>query len=244
MRRLWLAAIAATLAGCSQLPAPAPIESAPVEATPVEPAPAEPAGERAQDGEPAAAQTLYRVRYEGREGSGSLRLVLRQVAAERFQLQAADTFGRAVWSLDLDGDQVLLVEHRRKAACLAGGELRVPELALRPLPLPAVARVLASRTPRRAPAGADRTDWTDETGQRWTARWEDGQLVSWVLWQAAEPQLWWSRQPRGGILSHRDGSQFRWRQTAREDLAPDSYRRIEVPAGYELGECGPEEAGP
>jgi hypothetical protein len=222
------------LVGCSQLPAPVSIE----------PAPSAPPGEPGREAAPAAAQTLYRVRYEGREGSGSLRLVLRQVAAERFQLRAADTFGRAVWSLDLDGDQVLLVDHRQRTACVAGSDLRVPEVALRPLPLPAVARVLASRTPRRVPAGADRADWTDETGQRWTARWQDDQLVSWTMWQAAEPQLWWSRQPRGGILSHRDGSQFRWRQTAQEELSPASYRRLEAPAGYDLGECAPQAPPP
>lgn len=184
-----------------------------------------------------AAQTLYRVRYEGPEGSGSLRLVLRQVAADRFQLKAADTFGRAVWSLDLDGEEVLLVDHRRKEACVSGSELRVPEVALRPLPLPAVARVLASRTPLPAPAGADPADWTDEEGQRWTARWEHDLLASWTLWQAGEPHLWWSRQPKLKVLSHRDGSQFRWRRTAREKLLPASYQRIEVPEGYRIGQC-------
>ncbi len=189
------------------------------------------------------AQTLYRVRYEGPEGAGSLRLVMRRVAADRFQLQASDTFGRAVWSLDLDGEEVLLVNHREKEACVSGSELRVPEMALRPLPLPAVARVLASQTPLPAPPDADRTDWTDETGQRWTARWEDGSLASWMLWQAGEPQLWWSRQDQGGVLSHRDGSQFRWRQTAREKLVPSSYRRIEAPARYHLGQCPAEGSG-
>ena len=224
MRRLCLAVIAAALpAGCAPLPAPVPA------GPPAAPSP--------REAVPAAAQTLYRVRYEGPEGSGSLRLVLRQVAAERFQLQAADTFGRAVWSLDLADDEVLLVDHRQKLACLSGSELRVPEVALRPLPLPAVARVLAARTPLPVPPGADREDWIDDAGQRWTARWQAGELVSWTLWQDGEPQLWWSRQPRGGILSHRDGSQFRWRETAREALAPASYRPLEAPAGYELGEC-------
>lgn len=222
MRRLCLAAVAAALAACSQLPAPVPA------------GPPAAAGRGASED---AAQTLYRVRYEGPEGSGTLRLVLRQLAAERFQLQAADTFGRAVWSLDLDGDEVLLIDHRQKTACASGDELRVPEVALRPLPLPAVARVLAARTPLPVPEGADRQDWTDEAGQRWTASWEGDEPVSWMLWQAGEPQLWWSRQPRGGILSHRDGSQFRWRETAREELASASYRPLEVPEGYAFGEC-------
>lgn len=189
---------------------------------------------------PAAAQTLYRVRYEGGEGAGSLRLVMRQVAAARFQLRAADTFGRAVWSLDLDGDEVLLVDHRRKEACLSVGDLRVPEVALRPLPLPAVARVLVGRTPLPAPEGVDREDWTDATGRRWTVRWEDDLPAAWTMWEGGEPQLWWSRQREGGVLSHRDGSQFRWRRTAREKLLPASYRRLEVPADYRLVDCSSE----
>ena len=199
------------------------------------PAPAGAGG--VETGQPVPARTLYRVRYEGPEGAGRLRLVLRQVAADRFQLQASDTFGRAVWSLDFDGEEVLLVNHRERSACVSGSELRVPELALRSLPLPAVARVLASRTPLPTPAGAGESDWTDDSGQRWTARREDDLLAAWTLWQAGEPQLWWSRQPRGGVLSHRDGSQFRWRQAAREKLLPSSYQRIAAPPDYRFGEC-------
>ena len=226
MRRLWLAAMAAALPACSQ-----------VTTTPVVVAPSELSAEAP----PAAAQTLYRVRYDGPEGDGSLRLVKRQVAADRFQLQAADTFGRAAWSLDLDGRDVLLVDHRGRQACLSSGDLRVPEMALRPLPLTAVARVLDSQTPLEAPPGVDPADWTDDAGRRWTSRTEDGLLAAWTLWQSGEPQLSWIRQARGGVLSHRDGSQFRWRQTAREDLPPASYRRIEAPAEYRFGECATEE---
>ena len=222
MRRLCLAALTAASLACAPLSAP-----------PRLPPSAAATGGAAAGG----AQTLYRVRYEGPSGGGGLRLVMRQAAADRFQLRAADTFGRAVWSLDLDDEDVLLVDHRQKEACVSGSELRVPEVALRPLPLPAVARVLASQTPLVAPAAADAADWTDDDGQRWTARWDDDGLVSWTLWQAGEPQLWWSRQPRGGILSHRDGSQFRWRQTAREDLPLAGYRRIEAPAEYRFGAC-------
>ena len=222
MRRLCLAALATAFSACSSISAPAPIV---------------PQGGITESVPSAASQTLYRVRYEGPEGAGSLRLVMRRLATDRFQLKAADSFGRAVWSLDLDGQEVLLVNHRRKEACVSGSELRVPEVALRPLPLPAVARVLASRTPLPAPPGVDRADWTDEAGQRWTARWEGDLLASWTLWQSGEPQLWWSRQPRGGVLSHRDGSQFRWRETAREKLLPANYQRLEPPADYDFGQC-------
>jgi hypothetical protein len=222
MRRLCPAALAALFLACSQ--------------TSLSPQVA-PGGRLADEGRPAAERTLYRVRYAGPKDNGSLRLVLRRLAAERFQLQASDAFGRAVWSLDVDGDEVLLVDHRRRQACVSGRDLRVPEVALRPLPLPAVARVLDSRTPLPPPPGADRADWTDEEGQRWTARWEGELLTAWTLWQSGEPQLWWSRQPRGGILSHRDGSQFRWHRVAREEFLPAEYRPLEPPAEYRFGEC-------
>lgn len=223
MRRLWLAALAAALPACSQVASTGP--------------PTGPGEVAARATEAGGEQTLYRVRYGGPEGRGSLRLVMRQVAPDRFQLQAADTFGRAVWGLDYEGDEVLLLDHQRKEACVAGRELRVPELALRSLPLPAVARVLGGETPLPAPASADPTDWTDGSGQRWTARWEEGLLVAWTLWQDGEPRLWWSRQDDGGILSHRDGAQFRWRRTMSETLAPSRYRRLETPEAYGLAAC-------
>ena len=52
------------------------------------------------------------------------------------------------------------------------------------------------------------------------------------------------RQSRGGVLSHRDGSQFRWRQTAREKLLRSSYQRLVAPEGYRLGACRVESEEP
>ena len=187
---------------------------------------------------PWPAQTLYRVRYEGPAGEGGLRLVLRQVAEERFQLLASDSLGRAAWSLELWDDEVLLVNHRERLSCVAGSELRVPELALRSLPLVAVPRVLYGRTPLPPPPGAaDPGDWSDDSGSRWTLHRDDGRLGSWTLWQEGEPRLSWKRQSDGGVLSHLDGAQFRWRQVTREKLSPASYRRIEAPSDYPLEAC-------
>lgn len=220
MRQLWLAAVALATLACTHL-----------SSTPHVPPPA---------GELEARRILYRVRYEGPGGSGSLRLVLRQVATDRFRLQASDAFGRAVWGLDLDGEEVVLVDHRKRRACVSGKEVRVPELALRPLPLTAVPRVLSGRTPLRAPADTDESDWTDGAGQRWTSRRQGERLESWTLWQSGQPRLWWRRQPRGGVLSHRDGSQFRWRQVAQEHQPPSGYQRVVIPPDYESGECDAE----
>lgn len=185
----------------------------------------------------AATQTLYRVSYDGPAGDGRLRLVLRQLAAERFQIRTADALGRAVWSLELAASEVLLVDHRERRACRTGRELRVREIALAPLPLEAIPRVLAGETPAVPPPAADASDWTDPTGRRWTARREAGALAAWTLWEEGEPVLWWLRQPRGGILSHREGSQFRWKEAAREPLPDGGYSPLEVPEGYALGAC-------
>ncbi len=132
------------------------------------------------------------------------------------------------------------MNHRERFTCVAGSELRIPELALRPLPLEAVPRVLAGEVPLPPPAGVDDpSDWTDPSGRRWTLRREQGELRGWTLWVDDEPRLAWLAQPRGGVLSHLDGSQFRWREVAREELEPAEYRRLEPPAGYPVEPCEP-----
>ena len=64
---------------------------------------------------------------------------------------------------------------------------------------------------------------------------EDG-AASWTLWADGRPLLWWGRQPAGGILSHREGAQFRWRETVAEPLSGD-LRELTVPPDYRRGAC-------
>ncbi len=225
--RAWLVACGAALAaGCTALPAPRPVPP-PAAGTPANPAAAE------------ARQRLYRVQYDGPAGHGGLRLVLRLAAPERFQIAASDSLGRAVWSLDHAPGTAALVDHRERLYCVTDSDLRMPEVALAPLPLTALPRVLAGRLPVPPPAGTDpaEPDWRDGQGRRWTARLEESEPASWTLWEEGEPRLWWLRQPRGGILSHRDGSQFRWRGVVDEPLAGGSLTPFTPPDGYERGAC-------
>jgi hypothetical protein len=185
-------------------------------------------------------QILFRVRYGGRKGAGGLRLILRLDTSDRFQLVASDILGRAVWSMELYDRQVLLVNHSEKTYCLAGMELALPEVALDPLSVGALPKVLLGYLP--VAVGADsvtgdaRFDFTDPDHRRWTGSLEAGKPSNWMLWEGEQPVLWWTRQDKGGILSHREGVQFRWRTVVREPLE-SGFERLTVPGSYEKAAC-------
>ena len=185
-------------------------------------------------------QNLFRVRYGGPKRDGGLRLVLRLDSSDRFQLVASDILGRALWSMELFDQQVLLVDHSAKTYCVAGKELALPEVALDPLPVRALPRVLLGYLP--VEVGADsmtadaRFDHTDPDNRRWTGRLEAGTPSSWMLWQGEQPVLWWTRQDKGGVLSHHEGVQFRWRTVVREPLE-SGFERLAAPGGYTKAAC-------
>jgi len=185
-------------------------------------------------------QNLFRVRYGGPKGAGGLRLILRLDTIDRFQLVASDVLGRAVWSMELYDQQVLLVDHSEKTYCVAGMELALPEVALDPLPVRSLPSVLLGYLP--VAVGADsvtgdaRFDFTDAENRRWTGSLEAGKPASWMLWEEEQQVLWWSRQDKGGILSHRQGVQFRWRTVVREPLK-STFERLAVPESYTRAAC-------
>ncbi len=181
-------------------------------------------------------QRLFRVRYQGPEGAGGLRLVLRLAAADRFSLAASDTLGRPVWSLGFAEERTLVVDHRRREVCATGADVRVPEAALAPLPIDMLPIVLLGRLPVAAAETDGAVDLLDRQERRWTARMAEGRPLSWTLWSAGEPSLWWLAQPDGGVLSHRGGSQFRWRQSVVEPLGA-GLETLEPPDGYPEVDC-------
>lgn len=164
---------------------------------------------------PAAAygsQILYRVAVSGAEGEGSLKLTLRLASPERYQAQAVDPLGRAIWGLDVDGDRGLWLDHRAHAYCRLAGALDLAFLPLGPLSLSALPPLLLGRlpVPPADPAGVVRTvaagpgagggaaaggdasaaaatastvGYRDAAGRGWSAVVQGGQLVSWGLWQ-------------------------------------------------------------
>jgi hypothetical protein len=193
------------------------------------------------DGERSDKQYLFQVRYSGPEGEGSLRLVLRLLEPESYQLMAADTLGRARWSL-------------QKTYCEGGDDLRLGEQSLVLLPVSVLPRLLLNELPMAASdiesvEGSAEFRQSDE--RRWSIRREGGELSAWTLWISEEPTLWWTRHGKGGILSHRDGSQFRWRLVVVEPLAiglsdlavPTDYLQIRCDE-YDLPEFRQDQSAP
>jgi hypothetical protein len=185
-------------------------------------------------------QNLFRVRYGGPKGAGGLRLILRLDTIDRFQLVASDVLGRAVWSMELYDQQVLLVDHSAKTYCVAGMELALPEVVLDPLPVRSLPSVLLGYLPVAVSAdsvtGDARFDFTDPDNRRWTGSFEAGKPSSWMLWEEEQQVLWWTRKDKGGILSHRQGVQFRWRTVVREPLE-STFERLAVPESYTRAAC-------
>ena len=191
---------------------------------------------------PAAAygsQILYRVGVAGAEGEGSLKLTLRLASPERYQAQAVDPLGRAVWGLDVEGDRGLWLDHRGRRYCRLSGALDLAFLPLGPLSLSALPPLLLGRLPvppadpagvsrGAAPAGAgagsgagDTVAYRDAAGRGWSAVLRGGQVVSWGLWQgaAAAPILSWASSGSWAVLSdRRKGVEVRWREAVREPL--------------------------
>ena len=189
-------------------------------------------------------QRLFRLHYEGPEGEGTLRLVLRLESPERYRLVIADRLGRSLFTLDAAASGGLLLDHRRGLACPLEAGIRLEGLPVEPLPFQALPAVLLGRVPAvpvrgRARASAGGTvEYRDAAGRRWSARvGEGGEVRSWTLWQAGEPALWWRSEAGQAFLSdRRRGAQASWREVGREPLA-EPLPPPAVPEGFAAGEC-------
>jgi hypothetical protein len=247
---------AALAAGCASAPAPPPVAPPPAPASVEEPAP--PAAPAAAPTPPweippelLDRQRLYRVRYDGPEGEGGLRLTLWLADPDRYDARAADQLGRPLWSLSVRGAGGLWVDHRAEAWCRLDGALDLAGLPLAPFPLAALPPLLLGRLPARPaggvepPPGASAIEIVDGEGRRWTAELgggapDGGAPVSWTLWgrdAAAGPVLTWVAAGGEAVLSDRGaGVQLRWREAVSEPLgglpAP-----LEPPAGYREASC-------
>lgn len=166
-----------------------------------------------------------------------MRLALLDTGPAAYQARASDAFGRGLWSLELAGPRATFVDHRQRLFCVTEEDLRLPELALGSLSLDRLPTLLDGAipaTPRGA--GDDPGDFVDVEGRRWTARWENGVLEAWTLWRGDRPLLWWQHREEGGMLSHRDGAQLRWRRSVTEPLG-EAPPPLALPAGYLAADC-------
>lgn len=184
-------------------------------------------------------QRLFRVRYEGQEGRGGMKLVLKLASETWFQVSTSDALGRPLWSLQAREGESLLIDHRGRQFC-SGEQVRLPDPVLEAMPWESLPRVLLGFLPTMpdtiVQSSAEAIEFQSFDGRRWTARLDSGRPLSWVLWEADRPVLWWSRQADGGLLSHRQGIQIKWREVVGERLrAP--LEDLQVPTGYQPSIC-------
>lgn len=189
-------------------------------------------------------QRLIRLHYDGPEGEGSIRLVLRLAGPERYRLSVADRLGRPLYTVDGAAGAGILLDHRERLACPLAPGLRLDGLPLEPWALEALPALLLGRLPvaparDRPPApGREDVSYRDAEGRRWTARLERGEPATWTLWLEGEPAIWWRRQNGESLLSdRRRGLQMSWRDVGVEAMAV-VLEEPGVPEGYLVTECG------
>jgi len=187
-------------------------------------------------------QRLYRVSYSGPEGEGSFRLTLRLAAPDRYQVQAVDPIGRALWSLDVADGQGLFLNHRAKTSCVFAGSFDLSGVPLGPFPLLTLPALLLGRVPAQ-PASPPQSrgrelTFHDAAGRAWTVDLRtDGQVESWNLSENGAPTVAWIRDKAWVILSDRTRRvQVRWREVLSERLDKELVK-LEAPAGYRAQAC-------
>lgn len=203
-----------------------------------------------------ATQRLFRAGYAGPQGDASFRITLKLFAQDRYLAQASDPLGRALWSLDVAGQEGVWADHRARVFCGFTGAFPAVGRELGAFPLPALPALLLGRlpVPPAEPAtgldpAAAKLDYQDVEGRRWTAEMAEraeraevaaGDPATWTLWEDGTPSLWWMKRGGWAILSQRQRKvQLRWREVVREPLrevaappsAPPDYRRITCDEG-------------
>ncbi len=192
-------------------------------------------------------QRLFRLHYQGPEGEGTLRLILRLQTPERYRLVIADRLGRSLFTLDAAASGGLLLDHRENRACPLDAGVELEGLPVEPLPPEALPALLLGRIPaspargRPTPSVRGNLAFRDAAGRRWTAEVGDhGEVRRWTLWRKDRPVLWWRRDGTEAFLSDRErGAQATWREVGREPLA-QPLPAPSVPEGFEPGVCAPE----
>lgn len=201
-------------------------------------------------------QRIVRMRYQGPEGNGTLRLVLRFEDPDSFHVSASDRLGRRWWDLNVRQGSALVLWVRERTFCRYAGDLEIPALSLGPVPARAVAALLMRRLPAppadtgvweetavsgRPDRGVE-LDFEDRRGRRWTTETSAAGPKRWTLWSRERARASWRADVDGmALLVESDtGLELRWTQPkpATELAAP--LPAPAVPSGYRPAVCGPD----
>ena len=200
-------------------------------------------------------QRIVRMRYEGPEGNGTLRLVLRFEDPESFHVSASDRLGRRWWDLNVREGDALVLWVRERSFCRYAGDLEIPALSLGPVQARAVAALLMRRLPAPpADAGVweeaavsgrpDRgveLDFEDRRGRRWTTVTTTAGPNRWTLWHGDRVRASWSRDAEGmaQLVESDTGLELRWFQPRPATELTSPLPASAIPSGYRPGACGP-----
>ena len=186
-------------------------------------------------------QRLLRARLESEEGRGRFRLLLRLHDPSRYQIRATHPlFNRRLFSLDVDGDEAVLVDHQQHTVCRYRDEAEIGAIPLGPFPFRSLPALLLGYLPLEPDGAPQRPvsgvlSYRDALGREWTATLDGGAVRRWEL--RGEETVTWEKQDDWYILQAKDeGLDLRWKETLREDLS-EPLRAIEVPADYGDGPC-------
>ncbi len=199
-------------------------------------------------------QRLYRVSYDGPEGEGSFRVTLRLASPLRYQLQAADPVGRALWGVDVTSEHGIWLDHRNKVTCAFQGSFDVSGIPLGPFPLFSLPSLLLGRVPAEPAPGTEakqvsrpgqpgqaegrEIELQDDLGRHWIVDMDvSGTVEGWTLREEGKPTVWFQRRDSWAYLSdHARGIQLRWREVLRENLVQEPQTLV-PPSGYREGSC-------
>jgi hypothetical protein len=168
------------------------------------------------------------------------------VSPARYQIQAVDPLGRALWSLDVVNDSGLSLNHRNRTYCRFDGTIEAAGASLGPFPLLALPSLLLGRVPAEPAPGSPTAeprgrsfDFRDDANRHWYGNLgEEGAVTSWTLADGSTPKVWWMRRDDDAILSDRGrGVQVRWHEVLRENLDKEP-SALNVPSGYQETGCG------
>ncbi len=189
-------------------------------------------------------QRLYRISYQGPDGSLSFRLTLYLVDRNSFRMEAADGIGRRIFSLELNAEgRALWLDHRNQLFCRLSKDALPRDLPLAKLPLEALPRLLLGFMPatpaREVAQDSGKISYRDAAGQEWSgSRDVAGVLEWWTLAENGEAVAYWQRHAEENIYSDRKaGLQVRLQEQVVEPMR-QLPAAVEIPAGYREGTCG------